>query len=127
MLWNLIIGQGLKRSDVWNHFTKVNENYISCHICKMIFKYRKNTTNIKEHVKCRHPAYFQPTSLARLGNERFVESNDETLPTSISSNDNMVNANVTEPPTKCPKQLWLYSASRINELFQEKDSVWIKL
>ena len=69
------------------------------------FKFWKNTTNINEHLKLRHLAYFQSTFTARFENEKFMKPKDYVPPTSISSNDNIVNANVTGSPTKLPKQL----------------------
>ena len=56
--------------------------------------------HVKEHLKHKHPTYFQSTPTARFENQNFLKANEDSPPTSISSNDNMVNANVTEPPTK---------------------------
>ena len=83
---------GLKHSDVWNHFTKMNENSPS-----------EKTANMKEHLKSRYPAYFQSTSTTSFENERFVEPNNDTSPTSISSNDHMMDINATAPLAKHPQ------------------------
>lgn len=44
-----------RKSVVWKCFDKVNEDNITCNICKKQFKYSGNTTNMLKHIKCSHP------------------------------------------------------------------------
>ncbi|XP_018331652.1 zinc finger BED domain-containing protein 1-like [Agrilus planipennis] len=49
-------------STVWEHFKRSGEkkNNVTCSICKNEFKYSGNTSNLREHLKRKHPASLFP-------------------------------------------------------------------
>ena len=45
----------LTKSNVWNPFTKINENECTCNICEEVVKVKQgSTTNLHNHLKRRH-------------------------------------------------------------------------
>lgn len=114
---------GYKRSDVWEHFRKRNNDIVLCNICKKEFKYCKNTSNMREHLKRKHPAYIHTFSVStvRTNEERTVISNDdisESFVAAVSSPDNAKNDIAVEPTPKRQKQLRLHSIYKTDELSQ---------
>ena len=45
----------MTRSEVWSHFSKVGETRVQCAVCKELYSYSGNTTNLRFHLKTRHP------------------------------------------------------------------------
>lgn len=46
-----------KRSVVWDFLIKKPDNKVSCNICKREFKYTGNTSNLRDHLRRKHPGY----------------------------------------------------------------------
>jgi len=47
--------RAVTRSEVWSHFSKVGEARVQCAVCKELYSYSGNTTNLRFHLKTRHP------------------------------------------------------------------------
>ena len=49
------------RSAVWNHFTKSEEDYVTCQIlgCKTKIKFCQNTSNLLKHIKSKHVVQYE--------------------------------------------------------------------
>ena len=47
--------RAVTRSEVWSHFSKVGETRVQCAVCKELYSYSGNTTNLRFHLKTRHP------------------------------------------------------------------------
>ena len=47
--------RAVTRSEVWSHFSKVGETRVQCSVCKELYSYSGNTTNLRFHLKTRHP------------------------------------------------------------------------
>ena len=47
--------RAVTRSEVWSHFSKVGETRVQCGVCKELYSYSGNTTNLRFHLKTRHP------------------------------------------------------------------------
>lgn len=46
---------GKKRSNVWMHFSRVNDSRAKCDICKNEFSYKGgSTSNLSKHLKAKH-------------------------------------------------------------------------
>ena len=45
----------MTRSSVWSHFRKVADTRVQCDVCKELYSYSGNTTNLRFHLKTRHP------------------------------------------------------------------------
>ena len=87
----------LTKSNVWNHFTKINENECTCNICEEVVKVKqRSTTNLHNHLKRRRGKSVElctPKSQKR-------KYNDEKLvvgtTSSSSSNDNASTTNASQ-------------------------------
>ena len=49
------------RSDVWDHFRKVDKRAICCH-CNKELAYCGGTTNLRDHLNRMHPSKYSPDS-----------------------------------------------------------------
>ena len=47
--------RAVTRSSVWSHFRKVADTRVQCDVCKELYSYSGNTTNLRFHLKTRHP------------------------------------------------------------------------
>ena len=47
--------RAVTRSEVWSHFSKVGDTRVQCAVCKEFYTYSGNTTNLRFHLKTRHP------------------------------------------------------------------------
>ncbi|XP_067633760.1 E3 SUMO-protein ligase ZBED1-like [Eurosta solidaginis] len=74
---------GLKRSSVWEFFTK-NGNEVKCHICKKNFKFSGNTSNLNDHLRRKRPSSSEHRNLTS-GEIAPVISEEERSSTSLSS------------------------------------------
>lgn len=43
------------RSGVWKHFSKENATNVKCRLCCKFIKTSKNTSNMMQHLKLKHP------------------------------------------------------------------------
>lgn len=76
------MSSGGKRSMVWQFFNLTQDNkFVVCTFCKKEYKYFKNTTNLKEHLKRLHPSCLlvPPTT---------EEGDDEDEPSTPSTSKN---------------------------------------
>lgn len=111
-----------KKSFVWEYFEKVDKEFVLCILCKKKLKSQSNTSNMRLHLKSRHPTVnscervcdservsestvvdepVASTSTASYSGKRLSET---LVQPSISSNNNLV-----EPPKKRPRQLKLFA------------------
>lgn len=51
-----------KTSELWKFFDPIDENYATCNMCKQKFSYKTSTSNLKKHLKTKHPTVTIPTS-----------------------------------------------------------------
>ena len=47
--------RAVTRSSVWSHFRKVADTRVQCDVCKELYSFSGNTTNLRFHLKTRHP------------------------------------------------------------------------
>ncbi|XP_030751374.1 zinc finger BED domain-containing protein 1-like [Sitophilus oryzae] len=125
-----IMKRGPKTSStVWEHFKKTEEKKVTCNICKNEFKYSGNTSNLREHLKRKHPASLFPqrepkedadenvvTSVARSSQEIESSSHNSCiLPTNITAN----NQEKPLSKSKGSRQLKLFGSTRGDGLTPE--------
>jgi hypothetical protein len=70
-----------KKSPMWLHFEKVGDGKVVCNYCSGEFKYSKNTSNMKDHVKRKHPEKLQIPSTSNV-DINFDKSLDTENPNS---------------------------------------------
>lgn len=58
---NFLFKMAPKRSEVWLHFTAIDETKEKCDLCKSNFSY-KGATNLKRHLETRHPTVLQKST-----------------------------------------------------------------
>ncbi|VEN52714.1 unnamed protein product [Callosobruchus maculatus] len=46
-----------KRSEIWEFCTKLSDNSARCNVCRKEFKYSGNTSNLRDHLRRKHPGY----------------------------------------------------------------------
>lgn len=44
-----------KTSQLWKYFEPENENYAICNMCKLRLSYKTSISNLKKHLKTKHP------------------------------------------------------------------------
>nr|XP_022901763.1 zinc finger BED domain-containing protein 1-like [Onthophagus taurus] len=82
-----------KRSAVWDYFKKDSVSAVTCEICKKQFKFSGNTSNIRDHLRRKHPGYFEIDKLNkqdefqqfgdRHNNEPSTSTQDQQLPSTL--------------------------------------------
>lgn len=115
-----------KKSIVWDFFNKNYENdkviSVQCIKCNANFKFYGNTTNLKDHLKRKHPIQLseaeeqqnptENTDSAELLDSGLCEQNTDT---SKISKRTIATENVSAPPAKKFKQMRLYGAAKKSE------------
>lgn len=61
--------RAVPRSHVWAHFTKTGEAKVQCGLCKELYSYSGNTSNLRFHLKTRHPELANKEAEANIGPE----------------------------------------------------------
>ncbi|KAE9542433.1 hypothetical protein AGLY_003294 [Aphis glycines] len=112
-----------QRSTVWEHFKKnVDKTTVSCQICKKDLKFYGNTTNLKEHLKRKHPtALIIPASTAddpdsELHSIESINNLSNFQSSSTNSNSQTESSTLNQTLTKRSRQLTLYGTTKNNEL-----------
>lgn len=103
-----------KTSLVWHFFERFKEGdreKTKCKICSHSAFYHKNTTNLKDHLKRKHP--LQLTEHEQEIRPQEINSNQTNSSPPIAPQPSEGNGEVpiAPPPTKRPRQLRLYAAS----------------
>lgn len=66
-----------KTSEVWNFFTPIDTTTAVCDMCKSKLSYKTSTSNLKKHIKNRHPTVTVPNTRREFvcrSNENVSES-----------------------------------------------------
>lgn len=95
-----------KFSELWNHFSEVDENIVKCNYCSQILKFvNRSTYNLIRHMKTKHVTISIYRSSTKIGNtisNTSVISNDSTISTSIiavtENTENVNNVQTTPDP-----------------------------
>lgn len=80
---------GSKRSFVWNHYSKLSEHTVLCHICDKKLKYSGNTSNLNEHLRRRHVEFTEKDK-----NEGKLEASI-AICSSLNQNENAISGSST--------------------------------
>lgn len=59
-----------KTSEIWRFFDPIDEVFAKCNICKNKISYKTTTSNLKKHMKTKHPTVTLPESSTRKKNVR---------------------------------------------------------
>lgn len=125
-----------KQATVWKHFKWTSEKCVTCIICKKELKYFGNTTNMKEHLRHKHPLQtFQPHTCSvtqlnqmqgnttdNLGNEQTSCYEQSEASTSQSGQGPPLVCTVLTSP-KCLRLFRFFTLSR-NELSESEKRLW---
>lgn len=117
------MGRCFKKSIVWEFFNKNYEDNkvisVQCIKCNAIIKFYGNTTNLKDHLKKKHPiqlseAEGQQNPMENTDSAELLDSGlcKEKTSTSTISKRTIETENVSAPPAKKFKQMRLYGASQ---------------
>lgn len=63
---------------MWIHFRKEGDRQVICKICNREFKYSNNTSNLKDHLKRKHPEQLVPPSSSHDSNDITVQCSHST-------------------------------------------------
>nr|CAD7610390.1 unnamed protein product [Timema genevievae] len=58
MSWHTIIR---KRSEIWNLFTPMDQEFANCNMCKQRLSYKTSVSNLKKHMQRKHPGVALPS------------------------------------------------------------------
>lgn len=70
------------RSVVWKYFDKTDKDHVVCRLCKRMFKFNSNTSNMKAHLTGKHP----DASLT-IGDEDYNPPRGYDMPSSSTGED----------------------------------------
>lgn len=66
-----------RKSVMWNYYVKKeNEDKVICKNCRLEFKYCNNTSNMKDHLKRKHPQLLITSASSCAGNENEEDSSE---------------------------------------------------
>lgn len=89
------------KSDIWQCFTKVNQNNVRCNECLKTFAYHNNTTNMWNHLMRKHPrnhAKMKENEVIIVDtiNREMTDSQVNELPTGVSSSQSSRQSTIEE-------------------------------
>jgi hypothetical protein len=58
------------KSRVWNYLTKTSHKTVKCSLCADIYKFCNNTTNLRDHLKRKHPIHIKCKSSSENESEQ---------------------------------------------------------
>ncbi|KYN27521.1 hypothetical protein ALC57_03090 [Trachymyrmex cornetzi] len=66
-----------RTSIIWNFFTVKNELYATCNFCKQNLSYKSFITNLKQHIKNKHPSIKLEKSVVSASRDYNTDDSDE--------------------------------------------------
>lgn len=124
--------RGAKRSSAWEHFRKLTDKKVICEICKKEFSFSGNTSNIRDHLRRKHPAYLFGSSTQTTS--ELITSEDEPsisgtqrkeqlASTSSEAITIQTHSNIPSISKQRPRQMELFVTNKRTELTDsEKDT-----
>lgn len=88
-----------KRSTIWEFCTKKSDNSVVCTICRKEFKYSGNTSNLRDHLRRKHPGYLESNVLQQEQNNDMVFVEQENKDASENAEPE-INANSANKDTE---------------------------
>ncbi len=79
-------------SKYWKHYTKLNHREASCDLCSensisKIIRTAGNTTNLKQHLKGKHPKFFE--AIEKLRKKKLKKDGQDTISSDDSNSINV--------------------------------------
>lgn len=101
-----------RTSDVWNHYSVINNEKAKCSYCTNSFSYKGGSTaNLSKHLKRKHIIQYEARKIRRMNVEQDIDEPNEISPSQqqVNSSNQDQPSTSTSVPKNRPVQTSVYS------------------